>query len=147
MRFGFHSCRLTTKSYLIPDTFTCKCEALPLLSFALSTKYETETCPTDRHGFADNQSATKSGTSLKISSSVSRPKDPPMFVCFALLAVRGLALQRSLRIPQMIVFSGILVFLSRGKVACSITGGRGCEVAGRFTKMVFEISVMIYPVG
>ena len=47
----------------------------------------------------------------------------------------------------MIVFSGILVFRPKGKVACSITGGKGCAVAGRFTKAMFWISAGIYSVG
>ena len=47
----------------------------------------------------------------------------------------------------MIVFSGILVFRPKGTVACSITGGKGCEVAGRFTKVMLGISAAIYSVG
>jgi len=47
----------------------------------------------------------------------------------------------------MIVFSGILVFRPKGKVACSITGGEGCAVAGRLTKMMVWISVGIFSVG
>ncbi len=47
----------------------------------------------------------------------------------------------------MILFSGILVFRPEGRVACSITGGEGCAVAGRFTKVTFWISSGIYSVG
>ena len=37
----------------------------------------------------------------------------------------------------LIVFSGSLVLRPKGVVACSITGGEGCAVAGRLAKMVF----------
>lgn len=47
----------------------------------------------------------------------------------------------------MLVISGILVYRPQGKVACSITGGEGCEVAGRFTKIMFWSSVIIYGTG
>ena len=47
----------------------------------------------------------------------------------------------------LIVFSGILTFRPHGKLACSITGGQGCEVAGRFSKIMFWISVIIYVIG
>ena len=48
---------------------------------------------------------------------------------------------------SLIVFSGFLTLRPQGKLACSITGGKGCEVAGRFTKSMFWISVGIYGVG
>ncbi len=44
----------------------------------------------------------------------------------------------------LIFLSGVLTLRPRGKVACAITGGRGCEWAGRWTKAVFWLSVMIY---
>ncbi|MDR8391493.1 hypothetical protein NC796_10105 [Aliifodinibius sp. S!AR15-10] len=47
----------------------------------------------------------------------------------------------------MLLISGILVYRPKGKVACSITGGQGCEVAGRFTKVMFWSSVIIYSTG
>lgn len=47
----------------------------------------------------------------------------------------------------MLTISGILVYRPKGKVACSITGGEGCEVAGRFTKIMFWTSVIIYGTG
>jgi hypothetical protein len=47
----------------------------------------------------------------------------------------------------MLMISGILVYRPRGKMACSITGGEGCEVAGRFTKTMFWISVIILSTG
>jgi len=47
----------------------------------------------------------------------------------------------------MLLISGILVYRPKGKVACSITGGEGCDVAGRFTKVMFWSSVIIYGTG
>ncbi len=47
----------------------------------------------------------------------------------------------------MIVLSGVLTLLPKGTVACSITGGQGCEVAGKYTKVMFWTSVSIYVVG
>lgn len=47
----------------------------------------------------------------------------------------------------MIVLSGLLAYRPTGKVACSITGGEGCAVAGRFTKIMFWLSAGIYAVG
>ncbi|MEX2399562.1 MAG: hypothetical protein WD423_02245 [Rhodothermales bacterium] len=47
----------------------------------------------------------------------------------------------------MILMSGALIHRPRGRVACSITGGEGCEIAGRFTKVMFWISVGIFSVG
>ncbi|MCH7590213.1 hypothetical protein IIB34_04155 [PVC group bacterium] len=37
----------------------------------------------------------------------------------------------------LLIFSGTLTLRPKGKVACTITGGKGCEVAGRFTKLMF----------
>ncbi len=47
----------------------------------------------------------------------------------------------------LLTLNAILTFYPKGKVACSITGGRGCEVAGRFTKTVFWISLSLYSIG
>ena len=47
----------------------------------------------------------------------------------------------------MILFSGFLILKPKGKVACSITGGKGCQAAGRFHKIMFWVSVVIYVVG
>ncbi|MEX0647477.1 MAG: hypothetical protein WEA56_10060 [Balneolaceae bacterium] len=47
----------------------------------------------------------------------------------------------------MIVFSGILIFRPKGSVACTISGGNGCNVAGRFQKIMFWISAIIYSIG
>ncbi len=47
----------------------------------------------------------------------------------------------------MLLISGILVYRPKGKVACSITGGEGCKVAGRLTKIMFWSSIIIYSTG
>lgn len=47
----------------------------------------------------------------------------------------------------LIVLSGMLVYRPKGKLACSITGGRGCEVAGRFTKVTWWTSAGIFTIG
>ncbi len=47
----------------------------------------------------------------------------------------------------MILFNAILLFRPKGTVACAVTGGSGCEVAGRFTKVMFRSSVVIVITG
>lgn len=47
----------------------------------------------------------------------------------------------------MILLSGALIYRPKGRLACSITGGEGCEVAGRVTKVVFWISAGIFVTG
>ena len=47
----------------------------------------------------------------------------------------------------LLVVNGIFVIKPKGKVACSITGGKGCEVAGSFSKWMFWISVILYSIG
>jgi hypothetical protein len=47
----------------------------------------------------------------------------------------------------MLVLTAFLIYRPEGKVACSVTGGEGCAVAGRFTKVTFWASTSIYVVG
>jgi hypothetical protein len=47
----------------------------------------------------------------------------------------------------LIVFNGVLVLRPHGKLACSITGGKGCEVAGGFSKAMLFLSGGIYIIG
>ncbi len=47
----------------------------------------------------------------------------------------------------MLTISAILIYRPKGKVACSVTGGQGCEVAERFTKIMFWSSVTIFLIG
>jgi len=47
----------------------------------------------------------------------------------------------------LLLINGIFVFNPKGKLACSITGGKGCEVAGSFAKWMFGISIVLYSVG
>ena len=48
---------------------------------------------------------------------------------------------------MLITFNGTLVLRPQGTVACTITGGKGCEVAGRFQKVMFWGAAMTYVVG
>ncbi len=47
----------------------------------------------------------------------------------------------------MILFSGLLVYRPKGRVACAVAGGEGCEVAGRFTRVAFWLSAVVFAVG
>ena len=47
----------------------------------------------------------------------------------------------------MIALTGFITYRPKGAVACSITGGRGCEDAGRFAKVMFWISLSVYGIG
>ncbi|MBI2166937.1 MAG: hypothetical protein HYU34_01695 [Candidatus Omnitrophica bacterium] len=47
----------------------------------------------------------------------------------------------------LILISGILTFGPKGKIACALTGGKGCEVAGGFTRILFFVSLAIYLMG
>lgn len=47
----------------------------------------------------------------------------------------------------LILISASLTLRPKGAVACAITAGSGCEVAGGFTKGMLWLSVAIYLVG
>lgn len=47
----------------------------------------------------------------------------------------------------LIGFNALLSFRPKGTVACTITGGKGCEVAGSFSKIMLWTSIVIYTVG
>ncbi|MBO6620412.1 MAG: hypothetical protein JJ892_09975 [Balneola sp.] len=47
----------------------------------------------------------------------------------------------------MLILSGVLIYRPKGKLSCSITGGKGCEIAGRFTKIMFWFSLSIFSIG
>lgn len=47
----------------------------------------------------------------------------------------------------MLLFNGILLFRPKGAVACAISGGSGCEAAGRFTIVVFYFSTALVAIG
>jgi hypothetical protein len=47
----------------------------------------------------------------------------------------------------LLLVNGIFIFRPKGKVACAITGGRGCEVVGQFSKTIFWISIALYTIG
>jgi len=46
-----------------------------------------------------------------------------------------------------LLINGVFILRPKGKVACSVTGGIGCEVAGNFSKWIFGISVALYGIG
>jgi len=47
----------------------------------------------------------------------------------------------------LIALNGIFSLRPKGRLACAITGGKGCEVASAFTKIMFWIATAIYLVG
>ena len=47
----------------------------------------------------------------------------------------------------LIMFNALLVLRPKGQVACAITGGKGCEVAGSFSKVMLWTSIGIYGAG
>ena len=47
----------------------------------------------------------------------------------------------------LIVFNGMLTLRPKGRLACAITGGKGCETAGNFSKSMFWIAAIIYAFG
>lgn len=47
----------------------------------------------------------------------------------------------------VIVLTAVLIYRPKGRIACSITGGRGCDVAGRFSLLMFWLSGGIFIVG
>ena len=47
----------------------------------------------------------------------------------------------------LLIFNGFLTLKPKGVVACSITGGKGCSVAGTFTRRMFWFSVTLYGIG
>jgi len=48
---------------------------------------------------------------------------------------------------SLLLFNGILTLRPKGKVACALTGGKGCDVAGAFTRRMFWFSVSLYGIG
>lgn len=47
----------------------------------------------------------------------------------------------------LLLINAIFVFSPKGKVACAVTGGKGCEVAGGFSKGTFWVSIVLYGIG
>jgi len=47
----------------------------------------------------------------------------------------------------LLALNGFLTLKPKGQVACAITGGKGCTVAGTFTRNMFWFSVSIYAIG
>jgi len=47
----------------------------------------------------------------------------------------------------LLLINGVFVLRPKGKMACAVTGGKGCEVAGSFSKRMFWISIILYGIG
>ena len=47
----------------------------------------------------------------------------------------------------LLLANSLLVFRPRGRFACPVRGGRGCETAGRFSKGMLGISAVIWSIG
>ena len=47
----------------------------------------------------------------------------------------------------LIALSGVLTFRPKGRIACLITGGHGCDDAGRFARWMFWLSAAVWSVG
>jgi mercuric ion transport protein len=47
----------------------------------------------------------------------------------------------------LLVFNSFLTFRPKGKLACSITGGKGCDTAGGFSRAVLWFAIGIYLAG
>lgn len=47
----------------------------------------------------------------------------------------------------LIAANGALTFRPQGKLACAVTGGKGCEAAGGFSRAMFWIAAGIYGTG
>ncbi|HVA67094.1 MAG TPA: hypothetical protein VNK24_09265 [Elusimicrobiota bacterium] len=47
----------------------------------------------------------------------------------------------------LILLNGVLILRPQGTLACAITGGKGCAVAGKFNKAMFWGSLAVYAVG
>lgn len=47
----------------------------------------------------------------------------------------------------LILFTGIITFKPKGKVACSITGGKGCEAASKFQRVMVWSAVALWGIG
>lgn len=50
-------------------------------------------------------------------------------------------------VGTFILLNGILTFKPQGKLACAVTGGKGCEIAGGFSRAMFWIAIIIYSIG
>lgn len=47
----------------------------------------------------------------------------------------------------LLLINGVFVLRPKGKVACAVTGGKGCEVASGFSKGMFWFSIILYGIG
>lgn len=47
----------------------------------------------------------------------------------------------------LIGFNALVSFRPKAAVACAITGGKGCEVAGSFSRIMLWTSIVVYVIG
>lgn len=47
----------------------------------------------------------------------------------------------------LLIFNGIITLKPKGKLACSVTGGKGCKIAGKFQKYMFWFSSALFIIG
>lgn len=47
----------------------------------------------------------------------------------------------------LILVSAVFTLRPQGKLACAVTGGQGCEVAGGFQKAVLGSSLVLFAIG
>jgi mercuric ion transport protein len=47
----------------------------------------------------------------------------------------------------LIALNGILVLKPNSDIACTLNGGKGCEVTGTFSTIMFWAAVIIYSIG
>ncbi len=47
----------------------------------------------------------------------------------------------------LIVMDSVLLFRPNRSVACDVTGGSGCAVTGKFSKIMLCVAVVIYVIG
>lgn len=46
-----------------------------------------------------------------------------------------------------IVVNALFVFRPKSSLVCAVTGGKGCEITGKFSKVLLIMSLVIYIVG
>jgi hypothetical protein len=47
----------------------------------------------------------------------------------------------------LIAVSSVLTLRPQGRLACALTGGRGCEAAGQFSRVMLWVAISIYGIG
>jgi mercuric ion transport protein len=47
----------------------------------------------------------------------------------------------------LLLLNGIMTLKPKGRLACAIAGGKGCETSGGFSRVIFGLSVTLYGIG